>query len=237
MTGIRRALAVLVAAVLVAGISVVAAPATVEAGVPQYQRVIKARAALPSAALVSVEGCIRTEVWADSSDSVFGGRPGRVVKQGLTSVLVIRYDTCASRTGASAAGGGGNPGKVIFDGFGQTSDRLRSTPRFDRAWVDATLPVLDDVSGKTVSVRLALTWTLVGAFDRDTGHTHARFPHEGIVNSHTQTLTGDALVSGDISIGADRLTFPPTGGTVLSQVKSGCQVIVFPHATGTDLSC
>lgn len=237
MTGIRRALAVLVTALLVAGVAGTVAPAIVEAGVPQYQRVISARSALPTAALVSVEGCIRTEVWADSSDNVFGGRPGRVNKQGLTSVLVVRYDTCTRRLGASTAAGGGEPGTVIFEGFGQTLNRLRTTPRFDRAWIDATLPVLDDVSGETLSVRLALTWTLVGEFDRDVGHTHLRFPHEGIVNSHTQTLTGDALVSGEVSIGADRLTFPPTGGAVLSQVKSGCQVIVFPHASGTDLSC
>jgi hypothetical protein len=237
MAGIRRALAVLVTGLLVAGIAVVVAPATVEAGVPQYQRVITARSALPTAALVAVEGCIRTEVWADSSDNVFGGRPGRVNKQGLTSVLVVGYDTCTHGLGGSAAGGGGDPGTVIFEGFGQTLDRLRSTPRFDRAWIDATLPVVDEVSGETLTVRLALTWTLVGEFDRDTGHSHVRFPHEGIVNSHTQTLTGDALVSGEVSIGADRLTFPPTGGAVLSQVKSGCQVIVFPHASGTDLSC
>lgn len=224
-----------IAVVLISGVLVAYGPDPAGAAVPEYQRVIKARSAAPTAALVAVQGCIRTEIWAASSDNVFGGRPGRVAKQGLTSVVVTQYDDCIV-PGSAKAGGGGS-GVVVFDGFGQTLDRLRSAPRFDRAWVDVTLPVVDDISGRSVLVRLALTWTPTGAFDRDLSHTHVRVPHEGIVNSHTQTLTSAAVISGSVWMGADRLTFEPTEGAVLSQLKYGCQVIVYPHTAGSDLSC
>lgn len=232
LTGIVRA-----AAVLVTSAALALMPVSTDARVPEYQRVIKARFAAPTAPLVRVDGCIRTEVWADSSDNVFGGRPGRVNKQGLTSVLVIQYDACAAPQSASAAADGGTPGQVVFDGIGQTRDRLNSTPRFDRAWVDATVPVLDDISGLAVPVRLDLTWRPIAEFDRETVHSHVRVPHEGIVNSHSQTLTAGAAVRGDVWIGKERMSFGPTQGAVLSQVKYGCQVILHPRAAGSDLSC
>jgi len=224
------------AATGVATAALVLAPAVAGAGVPDYQRVIKARTAAPTAPLVTVDGCIRTEIWVSSSDNVFGGRPGRVVKQGLTSVGVTQFDTCAG-TRAPRSAAGGDPGEVVFDGIGQTRDRLRSTPRFDRAWIGATVAVVDDVSGTVVPVRLDLTWTLTGEFDRDTSHTHVRFPHEGVVNAHTQTLTGDALTSGDIWLGDEHLTFEASTGAILEQVKYGCQVIRHPRSPGADLSC
>lgn len=210
---------------------------TAQAGVPDYQRVIKARSADPTAPLVVEEECSRTEIWVNSSDNMFGGRPGRVVKQGLTSVSVTRYDTCAEPDEVTAAAGGGKHGVIVFDGMGQTLDRLRTSPRLDRAWVDAVVPVLDDVSGRTVPVRVDLTWTLVGPLEKDTVHSHVRRPHEGIVVSHSQTRTGDAVVAGEVWIDEERLSFGPTPGAVLSQVKYGCQVILHPRSSGSDLSC
>jgi hypothetical protein len=223
------------ATILVITAGAVLAPTAANADVPEYQRVIKSR--LADAALVEVVGCVRTEIFVSSSDSVFGGRPGPVHKQGLTGVLVNQFDTCASAaTGTVRAAAKPPPGKVIFSGIGQSLDPLNSSPRFDRAWIDVTVPVLDEISGRTVPVRLALQWTLVGGFDRDIVHTHVRVPHGAIVNSHSQTLMAAAVVSGTATIGADRVDFGPTAGAHLQQVKYGCQVITHPHGT-VDLDC
>jgi len=207
----------------------------VGAAVPDYQRVIKARSA---SAGVGVEvGCLQTMVWVSSSDSMFGGRPGRVVKQGLTSVSVTRVDTCAGSSDTALAPAGGPPaGVTVFDGTGQTLDRLRSTPRFTKAWIDVTLPLLDEVSGTTVPVHVDLTWLPVGPYQRDTTSTHARDPGAGIVNSHTQTLMADATVSGTVLVGSELLTFGPSGNATLEQVKYGCQLIRHPRSN-TDFSC
>jgi len=230
MSHVCRVIAVLVIA---AGAGLV--PTAAGAAVPEYQRVIEAR--LADAALVDVAGCIRTEIFVSSSDNVFGGRPGPVNKQGLTGALVGQFDTCASdATGTVRATAKPPPGKVIFSGIGQTLDPLSTTPRFDRAWVDATLPVLDEISGRTIPVRLDLHWSLVGEFDRDTVHSHVRLPHGAIVNSHSQTLMGDAVVSGGVRIGTEPFVFGPTNGAHLQQVKFGCQVISHPHGD-VDLDC
>jgi hypothetical protein len=223
------------ASILVIVAGAVLAPNAASADVPEYQRVIKSR--LADAALVGVAGCIRTEIFVSSSDSVFGGRPGPVHKQGLTGVLVSQFDTCSGAgTGTVRAAAEPPPGKLIFSGIGQSLDPLNSTARFDRAWIDVTVPVLDEISGRTVPVHLDLQWALVGEFDRDTVHTHVRVPHGAIVNSHSQTLLADAVVSGTATIGADLVGFGPTVGAHLQQVKYGCQVITHPHGT-VDLDC
>jgi hypothetical protein len=96
-----------------------------------------------------------------------------------------------------------------------------------------TLPVFDEVSGQTVPVRLDLRWSWLDGLDRDTVHTHVRVPHEGIVNSHSQTLKGDALVSGTVSIATDPHSFERADDAHRQQVKYGCQVISHPTATPT----
>ena len=220
---------------IVVALALALTPTATVAAIPEYQRVIKSRSA--DAALVRVAGCIRTEIFVSSSDNKFGARPGRVSKQGLTSVLVSLFDTCsrAPRTAPDAAAEP-PPGELIFTGIGQSLDRLNSTARFDKAWIDVTLPVLDEVSGQTVPVRLDLQWSLLDGFDRDTVHTHVRVPRGGIVNSHSQTLRGDALVSGTVSIGTDPHPFERTEDAHLQQAKYGCQVISHPHGN-TDLDC
>ncbi|MDQ3689414.1 MAG: hypothetical protein M3406_05150 [Chloroflexota bacterium] len=233
----RRPLSLLAAALLVAS----AIPATASAAVPDYQRVITSRFA--DAALASLDGCVLTEVFVSGTDAVFGGRPGPINRQGLAGVLVRQNDVCAGAAslghlGIFAAGGGGG-GTPIFDGLGQTLGRLGSTVHFDRAWVRTEIPVVNEVAGRgeQVVVALELTWSLVGDLDRDTGHLHVREPGEGNVNSHQNTLMGEATVSGTVRIGTDVYTFDGVDGAHLQQVKYGCQVIAHPSAGEPDLSC
>ncbi|MGI8998286.1 MAG: hypothetical protein ACR2GO_01035 [Candidatus Limnocylindria bacterium] len=232
----RRSLSLLAAVLLVAGVI----PATTLAAVPDYQRVITSRQA--DAALASLDGCILTEIFVSGTDAVFGGRPGPINRQGLASVLVRQNDVCAGAAslghlGVFAAGGGG--GTPVFDGLGQTLDRLGSTVRLDRAWLRTDIPVINEVpgAGEEVIVALDLTWSLVGELERDTGHLHVRVPGEGNVNSHQNTLMGEATVSGSVRIGEDLYSFDGVEGAHLEQVKAGCQVIAHPSAGEPDLSC
>jgi hypothetical protein len=231
----RRILALLAAGILMATL-----PATAGAAVPDSNRVITSRHA--DAALVAADGCLLTEIFVSSSDAMYGGRPGPVNKQGLSGVGIRRTDICAAG-GASLAGlglhaaGGGGGGVVVFDGLGQTLAPLASTSHFDEAWLNATIPVVNELSGDEIPVVVDLTWNLAGELVRDTGHSH--IPPRlfgGTVNSHWNSLTGDATVSGTVSIGGEVLGFTAVEGAHLQQLKYGCQVIT--HAgTEADLDC
>ena len=216
-----------------------AIPMSAVAAVPEYQRVITSRHA--DVALASLDGCILTEIFVSGMDGVFGGRPGPINRQGLTGVGVRQHDICGGAAsmggiGVHAAGGGG--GAVVFDGLGQTLDPLASTVHFDRAWLRAEVPMVNEApgGGEEVVVAIDLTWTLVGELVRDTGHLHVPVPGEGNVNSHQNTLMGDAVVSGTVSIDGIAYAFSDVEGAHLSQVKYGCQVVAHPGGE-PDLSC
>jgi len=230
----HRRFSTLMAGLLLAGLL----PGSAIAAVPVYQQIIKSRHA--DAALATVTGCIVTEVFVSGMDAVYGGRPGPINRQGLAGVLVRRNDLCSGAASMGGIGifaaGGGAGGSAVFNGLGQTLDRLGSTVHFDRAWLDAEIPVINEVSGEEVMVSINLTWDLVGELDRDTGHLHVRVPGEGNVNSHQNTLMGDATVSGTVTVSDEVLTFDRVAGAHLQQVKYGCQVIAHPSGE-PDLSC
>ncbi len=220
----RRFLSPLGIIVLLVG----ALPATAAARVPtdQYQ-VISARNA--DAAFSSLDGCIETDAFISSSDATYGGRPGPVNKQGLTSILLIRYDTCQPMVGKHFP--------TVFEGIGQTFDPLVSSARLDRASISATMPLTDDVSGTTTSLQLDLSWQLVGALQHDTAHSHVRLPGDGIVNSHENDLLGDAVAGGSLILGSETIVLGPSLDAHLQLIKAGCQKLVDPHQAFDELAC
>ena len=215
-------------------------PPTAAAAVPDYQRVITSRHA--DAALVSLDGCVMTEIFVSATDGVFGGRPGPINRQGLTGVLVRQSDMCVGSAsmggiGVFAAGGGG--GTILFDGLGQTLDPLQSSVHFDHAWLEASVPVVNEAvteADETI-VTISLEWTRVGELERDTGHLHVGVSDDGNVNSHQNTLEAAATVSGTVAIGSQEFAFSGVEGSHLQQVKYGCQVVARPSAQDPDLSC
>ena len=205
-----------------------ALPATAAASVPidQYQ-VISARNA--DAAFSSLEGCIETDLFVSSSDATYGGRPGPVNKQGLTSVFLGRYDTCQPMVGKHYP--------AVFEGIAQTLDPLVSGPRLDRASISARIPMTDDVSGATVNLQLDVSWQLVGALQHETSHSHARLPGDGIVNSHENDLLGDAIAAGSVLLGGETIVLEPSLEAHLQLIKAGCQKLVSPHQQFDELAC
>jgi hypothetical protein len=205
-----------------------ALPATAAASVPtdQYQ-VISARSA--DAAFSSLEGCIETDLFVSSSDATYGGRPGSVNKQGLTSVFLGRYDTCQPMVGKHFP--------AVFEGIAQTFDPLVSTSRLDRASISASMPMTDDVSGAIVSLQVDASWELVGTLQHDTSHSHVRLPGDGIVNSHENDLLGGAVAAGSVLVGGETIVLEPSLDAHLQLIKAGCQKIVSPHQQFDELAC
>lgn len=202
-------------------------PNAVFAAVPEGYHVIRSRVA--DAAFSSRRGCILTDVFVSSSENIFGGRPGRVNKQGLTSVMVVRSDACLPREGKHYP--------EVFRAIGQTLGPLESTARLDGASIASSMATADIVSGRDVSLRLSVSWKLVGALKRDTGHGHVRIPGMGIVNGHTNTLMGSAVAWGTLTVDGVMLSLGETNEAHLQQIKAACQVIAYPHAANPDLDC
>jgi hypothetical protein len=214
------------AAPLIAAVLMAALPALAAAAIPDYQRVISLRHA--DATFASLDGCLLSEVFLGSTDAVFGGRPGPVNKQGLTDVSLRVSDTCQPPEGK------GFP--VVAMWQGQTLDSLGSTSQLTAAWIDAAIPVLDDVSGGSAVAHLVMDWSAAGPFDHDPGHLHVRLPQEGTVNSHWNNWMRPAVASGRLEIDGTTLQIGPTSDAHLSLVKYGCQTIIHP-GSGADLDC
>ncbi len=202
-------------------------PAAASANVPESQyRVISARNAY--AAFFMTSGCYETQVWVSSSDGVYGGRPGPVNRQGLTSLDVVVYDTCQPPIGKHPP--------VVFEAFGQDLTPLVSSPRMDAASVSTSYETVDEASGDPVSLALTMTWQLDGEMSHDTSHIHVPPSDQGVANSHENDLRGAAIARGSVTINGTALELAPTTEAGLELIKGGCQVIVRPGQP-SDLAC
>jgi hypothetical protein len=221
----RRPLALAAPLALLTALS---APALATAHVAddQYQ-VLSARNA--SAAFSSHDGCLETDVFISSTDAVFGGRPGPVNKQGLTSLAYLVYDTCQPMEGKHFP--------IVFGGQAQNLTPMSSTPRLDRAWVTTSFELVDEVSAAPVPVTMTVTWQLVGALSHDTSHSHVRSVGDGIVNGHDNDLLGDATGSAVVVVDGNAYAFGPSSDAHLELIKAHCQKIDSPHQRFDSLSC
>ena len=219
----RRLMAVVGALALLTALLPAAASAHVSGS--QYQ-VLSARNA--SAAFFMTDGCYETQVWVSTTDAKFGGRPGRVNKQGLTSLSVVVYDTCQPPVGKHPP--------VVFEIFGQDLTRLGTTPRMTRAWVATTYNTVDEASGDPVTVSFEMAWQLVGEMSHETSHLHVPPSDQGVANSHENDLFGAAVASGSVTIDGVTTALAPTTEARLELVKGSCQVITRPGKP-SDLAC
>ncbi len=219
----RRIVAVIGALALITALI----PAAARASVPENQyRVIESRNA--SAAFFSTEGCYETQVWISSADGKFGGRPGPVGKQGLTSLDVVVYDTCGPWVGKHPP--------VVFEAFGQDLTVLGTTPRMDRAWVSTSYETLDEATGDPVTISFEMAWQLDGVMQHDTSHIHVAPSDQGVAMSHDNHWYGAAIASGSVSIDGVTTELAATTEATLEIVKAGCQVIPRPNQS-SDLAC
>ncbi|HEX6475404.1 MAG TPA: hypothetical protein VF114_10020 [Candidatus Limnocylindria bacterium] len=213
------AVLILTAAGSVAGASVI----------EDYARVIRSRHA--SAAFVQVDGCRQVEVFVSAMDGKFGSRGGRINKQGLLGVFYAERDICG------VPGPKGFP--VTYAADAMTLDRLGSTPRFDRAWVRATLVGMDS-EGQEVVIGLDLNWSPIGPYERSRISGNGWFPANGQRGAHVHTFShgmrADATAKGTLTLDGQAIVLAPTSDASLEQVRYFCQVIQHPHG-GFDVDC
>jgi hypothetical protein len=206
-----------------------ALPSSVSADVDQWQRVVRARNA--SAAFFSTSGCDQVEIYVSAMDGKFVNRHGAVNKQGLLGVLVQVRDACAE------PGPKGYP--VVFSADGMTLDHLRTTPRFDQAWIDATLPGIDS-DGNPVELRVALQWRPTANFERSKVSGHAWFPpgekRGARVDTFSHNLSAPAVAWGTIWMDGQATTLDATQDAALEEVRYMCKVKQHPQG-GADIDC
>ncbi len=176
--------------------------------------------------------CLQTTVWISSADGRWAAQPGPANKAGLTSVAIQVIDACAPIT--AAAGGGPPP---LFDWSGQDFVPLSGTPRLTSAHVATSQEGVDSVSGETFTVGIDVDWTAAGALESGPVHSHARFPGEGVVNSHDNNLLRPAMAIATVTINGQLLALGPTRDASMELVKSGCLEIAWPHFDGFTKWC
>jgi hypothetical protein len=206
-----------------------ATPAPASARVDDWARVARSRHA--GATFMQVDGCEQVEVFVSAMDGRFVNRHGAVNKQGLLGVLVVVRDACAE------PGPKGFP--IVSAADGMTLDRLRSTPRFDAAWVQAALPATD-ADGHHVKLRVDLQWQPAGAFERSRVSGHGWFPADqkrgARVGTFSHILSAPATAWGTVWIDGRPLVLQATSDATLEQVRYLCKVIQHPQG-GYDVDC
>jgi hypothetical protein len=203
-----------------------AIPASTLASPPEGYRVIKYRHA--DGAFSAQDGCLLTEAFFGSTDAVYGGRPGRVYKQGgPTDMLMTISDACAEPVGKHFP--------PVHAWTAQAMVPLQSNAQFSRAWVHADIPVVDEVTGDEDVAVLDLHWIATERTVHNPSHIHFRIPHEAIANSHDNDTVVAAIATGTITVGGMTIEIW-TDSAHLSSVKAGCQIIVHPGAS-TDVEC
>jgi hypothetical protein len=219
----------LVPAMVMVGILVV--PALATAATPAIYHTIGGRFA--SAYFSSLDGCLQTDVWVSASAGTYAPQPGQhggLNKQGLSAVEIVVYDTCQPPDGKHYP--------VVADWFAQTSDRLVSESRMRTARLDVVMRMTDDVSGAMRDVAVHLSWQATESAHPDTArNNHAHFPGEGVVNTHDNNYLLAAVAWGSVVLDGVNVVVEPDYGATLSEVKSSCMEIGFPHWDGETLWC
>lgn len=206
-----------------------AVPATASAQIEDWQRVVRSRHA--SAVFTQVSGCNQVEIYVSATDGKYVNRFGPVNKQGLVGVLYLVRDICAE------PGPKGYP--VIYGADGMTLDRLESTPRFDRAWVGATLPAIDS-DGVDVEIRVAIQFRPAAEYERSRVSGHGWFPpgekRGAWVGTFSHNLMAPAEAWGTIWLDGQATVLEPSSEAVLEQVRYLCKVIQHPRG-GAEVDC
>lgn len=221
-----RAAAALVACALAAGFTGVAGP--VQARPQIYHTIFSSFA---GASFTVQEDCLSQQVYVSSARGQYAAQPGPVGKQARTAILFIVTDECAN---ARAAAGGG--GTVLLDAMGEVAVAPRLAPRLRSATLEATVPLVDEVSGSTFMADIRVTWTAIGPMDHDTGHVNVLFPEAGSVHSTANDKRREAtatisMTSGDFALDAT------TDAAVLELIKSRCMEVVWPKYEGDSNWC
>ena len=218
----RYSIGALSLALLTVGCDSNSAPPSAPLDTPQSIRAAPARASTTrfrlrevgaQAAFSSVDpsGCIETFV------SIFGAEQtlketGKPTEQPLAIVQVFVLDFCT--------------GTVLRNLFGITNDvEVVGDRKLNRATVQGTIPVSDEITGAAEEVEVDVTWTGVGGLTALSDRFHVRQPGF-FLNFQFKGTLRQAEVSGSIAVGGENLiTGPPFFAELFRTTTGEMQVI------------
>lgn len=153
-------------------------------------------------------GCIATHVFVAALDADVKTTSGQAEPDSRTMAIVSRYDTCTHTE--------------LMDAFGEVllpADAFVISP-LESATLNATIPVVDHVSGRTVPLVVSLAWAADGASSRVRDHFQLKSPTY-TVNAKFSAVSRDATAAGTISDGVENLAPSPADFALLNNVKTG----------------
>ena len=153
----------------------------------------------------SPDGCVETFVYVD-------GTQGHKYTEG--DVFIGQYDYCTQTLLLSAFGSASNPNFQVDKKLGSAS-------------LTTTIPVTDEVSGRTFNVSVSITWTALDALMHENGSFH--FHAKGFIdNSHFNAAFRDANASGTVSNGTTNYTPASAAYAQIASMKTGDVSITHP---------
>jgi hypothetical protein len=211
-----------------------AIPAPAVAAPPDMYHSIKVTMA--SAYFARQDDCIQTEVWISAVDGQWASQGGGVTTAGDLAISLRVVDTCdTGEEGAIVPMAGGAGGTVLYDGMGRAPVALGSTPRIDAAWSSATVEMEDQLTGETMPVYAAVSWTGGDLSHETTPNNHGKCAggeclpwmadFEVIVNTHDNNLRRDAIATIELIVDGVPIAFEPSADASIDQVKSSCMEI------------
>lgn len=183
-------------------------------------------------AMVSQETeCRRVDAYVSTSNGKYAAQPGPVNKQGLTSLELIVFDTCAVSTAAA-----GGSGAVLFDGLGEAWIGPLVTPQLRSARINVTLALEDELTGRVVRARLAATWMATGPVVKGSYSYNGHVPGVGGSNTHELKKVRPATAAVAVTSEVARVSATTTDAS-LQQEKFRCMEVVLPHYIGESDWC
>ena len=158
---------------------------------------------------VSVNGCVRTDVYILAGNGRSQNPPGPGSDSTSALIQIFQNDTCNQELLLAAHG---------FAWLDESAFQI--SREMDSAALNVTMNVLDSVSGSSFDVDVDLTWTATGPLVRrnDSFHSHAPGCNQ---NSHQNVTGRSAEASGSVSNDGTNFTPVSSGDATTFEIKGG----------------
>jgi hypothetical protein len=153
-------------------------------------------------------GCIVTHVFLAAMDADVKAGPGPAGADSRSLAEVSQYDRCTQTE--------------LLHAFGETllPAEAFTISELESAKLQATLLVVDHVSGEELALSVDLTWTAGGETARVKDHYHFTSPVFS-VNAKFSAISREAEAYGTVSSGTTNFTPEPAAFALLNSIKAG----------------
>lgn len=166
-----------------------ALPAAAAAAPTSQKYQFRGENAYASFSSLDATGCIATDVSIWAGESVTKEGPGAPASRTEVFAYMSKIDIC-------------NDWTPLISASGMTSVADLDIDRTRAASLEATIPLVDYISGTTTDLDVSLTWAGVGEEFRGHSSGHDSYPG-GMVHYRSNGSYRDATVSGTVSLDVD----------------------------------